>query len=117
MPPKDEDRLLHMRDAAERILKIVKGKDHIAIEFDDALPYALLALFQIIGEAARHVSEELRTQHSEVNWSGWIGFRNRLAHGYFNIDFNIMFDAIEKDLPKLLAQIRPIIQQFRLDFE
>lgn len=117
MPPKDEDRLLHIRDAAERILHLVKGRERFATEFDEALPYALLALFQIIREAAGHVTKELRDQHPEVNWSGWVGFRNRLAHGYFNIDFDILFDAVDEDLPVLLKQVRPIIEQYRLDLE
>ena len=72
---------------------------------DEILRLALTTLFQTIGEAARKISEEFKTSHPEFEWEDIIGFRHRLVHGYDVIDYDIMWDIIQSDVPRLLHHL------------
>lgn len=111
----DRVRLQHIVDAAKRILVITRGQSRRDIEEHLSLPFALLALFQIIGEAAKHVSEEYRDEHSEIDWTGMTGLRNRLAHAYFDVDYDLLYKAIQDDIPPLISTIENLLDQLKLD--
>jgi uncharacterized protein with HEPN domain len=64
---------------------------------------------QIIGEAASKLSADLRTAHPEVPWSRIIGMRNVLIHDYLAIDIDIVWTAVERDLPQLRGQIQAVL--------
>lgn len=66
---------------------------------------------QIIGEAARALSETIQQSHPEIPWSKVIGMRNILVHDYFGIDKDIVWNVIEHELPKLKPQINAIVQK------
>jgi uncharacterized protein with HEPN domain len=66
---------------------------------------------QIIGEAARALSSDLKHQHPEMPWSKIIGMRNILVHDYFGIDVDVVWAVVERDLPGLKLQIETILQQ------
>ncbi len=61
---------------------------------------SLVRLLEIVGEAANHVSEELQDKYPSVNWSHIVGMRNRLIHGYDDIDFEILYQTINEDLDR-----------------
>ena len=65
---------------------------------------------QIIREASRMMSTSIREQHPEVPWSQIIGMRNILTHNYFEIDIEVVWSVIERDLPNLKHQIEIILQ-------
>jgi uncharacterized protein with HEPN domain len=65
---------------------------------------------QIIGEAANGLPERFRVSHPEVPWDQIIGTRHVLVHGYFEIDLDIVWAVIEKDLPPLKRAIEAILQ-------
>jgi uncharacterized protein with HEPN domain len=69
-------------------------------------------LLEIIGEAARHISEELRTQHPEVPWREIIAFRNFVTHAYWGIKVERVWQIIESDLPPLQVQVESILDDF-----
>jgi uncharacterized protein with HEPN domain len=64
---------------------------------------------QIIGEAASRVSENLRPQHAEVPWDKMIGMRHVLVHGYFQIDLDVVWAVMQKDLPPLFESLQRIL--------
>ena len=66
---------------------------------------------QIIGEAAGSVSRELKDQYPEVLWSEIVGTRNILVHIYFDIDLDITWSVVEKDLPILKDQVKSILKE------
>lgn len=66
---------------------------------------------QIIGEAASRIPEALREKYSEVAWGGMIGMRHVLVHGYFEMKTNIVWKAVERDLPLLKPQIEAILEE------
>ena len=63
---------------------------------------------QVIGEAARGLSEDLRAAHPEIPWSDVIAMRNILVHEYFGIDLREVWDTATNDIPLLRTQIRRI---------
>jgi uncharacterized protein with HEPN domain len=64
---------------------------------------------EIVGEAAAHVSEENRRQWADIPWTGVVGLRNRLIHGYDRVDLDILWDIINADLPELIAQLESVL--------
>lgn len=112
----DRVRLQHILDAAKRIVVISRNRSRSDIEEDLALPYALVALFQIIGEAAAHISDDYRNEHDEIDWTGMRGLRNRLAHAYFDIDYDRLYKIIQEDIPPLISTVEKLLDQLRLDF-
>lgn len=108
---RDEDqvRLLHMLDAVERALKHTQDKSRGDLERDDLLCLALVRLIEIIGEAAKAVSPEVRETYPAIHWKQISGTRDRLIHGYFNVDLDVVWAIITNDLPVLEQELRKII--------
>jgi uncharacterized protein with HEPN domain len=104
----DRERLLHIQEAIERIEKYAK-RGKAAFARDELIQTWILRHLQIIGEACRVLSPELKTQHSDVPWSDIIGMRNILVHDYFGIDVEAVWSAVERDLPVLKKKIEAIL--------
>jgi uncharacterized protein with HEPN domain len=108
-PPEDQVRLLHMFDSATEAVQMAKGKSRQDLDHDRQLNLSLVRLLEVVGEAAGRVSAETQAQHPAIDWPDIISLRNRLIHGYDSIDFNILWDVIQDDLPKLIADLRGIL--------
>jgi uncharacterized protein with HEPN domain len=102
-------RLRHMLDAGTEAIAMAAGKSKDEIETERMLHLSLVRLIEIIGEAASHVSAELRANHPNIPWKAIIGMRHQLIHGYDNIDYDILHQTIQEDLPALVAQLETII--------
>jgi hypothetical protein len=74
-------------------------------------------LIQIIGEAAAGVSDDLTTTHPEVPWRQIIATRNRVVHGYFEVDLDILWDVAVRDVPGLVDQVQRILTDITPDGE
>lgn len=73
------------------------------------LTFALVYAVQIVGEAANRVSVEFRDQHPEIPWASIIGMRHRLAHGYADINLDILWTTITEAAPELLGQVKSLL--------
>ena len=71
--------------------------------------YAVLKAIEIIGEAAAHISLETKNSHPDLPWTEIIGMRNRLVHGYFEVDIERVWGTVRNDLPRLISQIEPLV--------
>jgi uncharacterized protein with HEPN domain len=98
-----------MLDCALRALRLVAGKTRSDFDRDEVLALALTHLLQIIGEAARRVGPEYRSQHPEVPWAEIVAMRHRVVHDYLNIDQDIVWDVVDRDLPPLIALLGQIV--------
>ena len=67
---------------------------------------------QIIGEAASKLSEEFRDAHREIAWPQIVAMRNVIAHEYFGIDLDTVWQVVERDLPELTQKLNTIEQAF-----
>jgi uncharacterized protein with HEPN domain len=75
------------------------------------LALAIIKELEIIGEAAGKVSAEARATYPEIPWADIIGMRNRLIHGYFDIDPDLIWNTVNDDLDPLLEQLEAIVQR------
>ena len=107
--PKDIVRLRHMLDATRKAIQFVQGQSRADLDADDMLALALVRLLEGVGEASKGVSPGLRRSCPEIPWDPIGGTRDRLIHGYFDVDFDIVWAIITTDLPPLIAQLEKIV--------
>ena len=109
MSKTDLVRVRHILDAAREVLEFSTGKSRFDLDTDRMLNLSLVHLLEIIGEAAVGVSAEFRTKYPNVPWNEIVGMRNRLIHGYYDIDLDIVWRTIEEDIPPLVTELEKII--------
>lgn len=102
------DYLDHIRQAAEDARSFVEGLCKDDFLTDKRTQQAVIMSLVIIGEAAAKVMDryaEFGESHPEVPWRSMRGMRNRIAHGYFDIDLEIAWETVQMALPELLKQL------------
>lgn len=109
-PDKDRLRLLDMRDAAEKTCRFATGRTRADIDNDEILQLALVKAIEIIGEAANHVSEDTRALAPDIDWGDIVGMRNRLVHGYREINNDVLWDVITHKLAPLVTELNRLIE-------
>ena len=87
----DVVRLQHLLEAARKAFAITEGKQRDSLEQNEILSLALVRLLEIIGEAAKHLSETFRASQPDIPWQLMAGTRDRLIHGYFGVDYDIVW--------------------------
>jgi uncharacterized protein with HEPN domain len=104
----DHDRLL---DIEEAIGKIERYASRGKVEFMDNELIQTWVLFQlqIIGEATRSLSAEIRAENNQVSWQDITDFRNIVVHEYFRVNLDLVWAIVEREIPTLKAQITKIL--------
>lgn len=108
----DRDIILLLEDMLESALKIKRytlNLDYDSFANDDKTIDAVVRNFEIIGEAANRTDPDFRIMNPEIEWNRIRGFRNRIVHDYFGIDYEIVWTIIENDLGNLIKQIESVI--------
>jgi uncharacterized protein with HEPN domain len=104
----DRERLLDILEAIERIEKYTsKGRE--VFEDDELIQTWVVHHLEIIGEAARALSSEIREDNPQTPWSQISGMRNILVHHYFGVDSSAVWNAVERNLPALKRQIETML--------
>lgn len=104
----DRARLLDVREAVERIEKhTAAGRD--VFDRDELVQTWVVRHLEIIGEAVRGLSQDLRDRHPEVPWAEIVALRNLLAHHYFGIDLQAAWQVVDRDLPELKRNVDSIL--------
>jgi uncharacterized protein with HEPN domain len=104
-------RLRHILDAAREAIVFCHGRTREELDSNRMLSLSLVRLLEIIGEAARGVSEGCRRDHPHIAWKSMAGMRDRLVHGYFDVNLEIVWETVTKDLPPLLARLEAILAE------
>jgi len=104
----DTDRLLDILEAIAAIQEHAQKRE--TFENDKMLRVWCLHHIVIIGEAAARVSESTRSQHPEVPWRAVIGMRNAVVHGYFQVDWQEVWNVVEHNLEPLRKSIAALVQ-------
>jgi uncharacterized protein with HEPN domain len=107
----DAARLRHMLDAARRALELAQGKKVGSLDPEAETALALTRLLEILGEAAKNVTPEAQVRHPEVPWRDIADTRNRIIHGYFDVDYDIVEAIIRNDLPPLIGQLEVVLRE------
>ncbi len=99
-----------MYESAIKIQKYTDGQDFDSFLKDDKTIDAVIRNFEIIGEAANRVDPGFRQKHPEIDWKRIRGFRNRIVHDYFGIDYEIVWSIIENDLDGLIDHLQDLMK-------
>lgn len=97
------DMLLAARDAEEFASELTFAK----FEHDRLRQHAIIKAIEIIGEAASRVSAETRDLNPDIPWREIVGMRNWLVHAYFEVDVELLWETVQRDIPKLIALLEP----------
>ena len=100
-------------EAMESIENFVEGMTFEELTQDDKTSSAVIRKFEIIGEATKHVPEELKEKYSEIPWKNMAGMRDRLIHAYFGIDCQLVWDTIKIEIPKIKKILNKILVDIR----
>lgn len=103
--------LSHVLDAIGQIESYTSDLSYEAFLKDRLIQDGVIRQLEVIGEACRNLSEDLRIHHPNVPWNQIIGLRNRLIHAYFDINLGIIWDIVQVDIPSLKGQIRTLLDQ------
>ena len=95
--------------ACTDVLEMTAGVDRSAYNENHMLQLALCRLLEVIGEAARTVSEEYRQAHREVPWARIVGLRNKIVHEYFRLDLDMIWRIVTEDVPALAKTIATLV--------
>jgi len=106
---RDDARLLDILLAARKIREYTTALSRDDFERNELVQSAVMRWLTVIGEAARNVSPECQAAHADIPWSDMKGLRHHLVHEYFRIQLPVVWDTIQNDLPKLVAQIEPLV--------
>ncbi|MHC4677946.1 MAG: HepT-like ribonuclease domain-containing protein [Planctomycetota bacterium] len=108
------DEIMYLQDIAEsceKILRFTAGLSQSDLMGDERTYDAVIRNLEIIGEAAKHVSEDLRRQLADIEWRKAAGLRDILAHAYFGIDNDILWDVVQNKVPQLGEAINAFLNQ------
>ena len=105
----DRQRLLDIVEAITRIERHTAG-GRSSLQ-DELVQIWVIHNLEILGEAARGLSDQLPRRHADVPWREMVAMRNVLAHGYFGIDVERVWTTVEKDLPKVKKQVERILAE------
>lgn len=100
-------------DAMDKAEILVEGMTYAEFEADFRTNFALVRALEIIGEATKRLPESLRAQYPGIPWRGMAGMRDRIIHGYDNVDLRIVWDVVQKDIPEIKPQIQKILTDYR----
>lgn len=105
--------LREMRDAAVAIRALVGDRSAGQVEADSMRRSALLWHFTVLGEAASQVPSEARDSNPEIAWRAATRLRNRIVHGYWDIDVETLVATAVEDLPRMITQLEDAITEMR----
>ncbi|MCB8945514.1 MAG: DUF86 domain-containing protein [Ardenticatenaceae bacterium] len=101
--------LRHIVDEADYLIQESQGLDKARFVQDETLKRAFVRSLEIIGEATKKVPDTLRQKYPHVDWRAMAGMRDRLIHGYFGVDYDIVWDVLINKVPQLRQDVENIL--------
>jgi len=109
---RDLDYLHDIQDALNRIAEYIQGMSWEGYLHDHKTQDAVVRNLEVIGEATKALSDQLRDRYPDIPWRDMMGARDRLIHHYFGINQEIVWQIVQFDLPGLVFQIDQVIQKY-----
>lgn len=104
----------YLDDILDSILKIeqfTEEMDFIQFEDDAKTSYAVIRAFEIIGEATKEISNEVKDKYTDLPWKEMAGMRDKLIHAYFGVNLEVVWKTIQQDIPLLKTLIQKVINE------
>jgi len=105
----DKVRLQHVLDAIEEIETYLLGIEFKVFIDNSMMRFACIKQMETIGEASNHISDELKSKFTTIEWAQIVGMRNVFIHEYFGIDSSLVWEIIKNDIPELKEKIKTIL--------
>jgi len=102
--------LIDIFEHAQLVQEEMKSVTREAFDADMLFQLGIAHALQIVGEAARQLTDETRVKYPTVPWRQVVGMRHRLVHDYFRVDMNRVWDTVRDDIPALIDLLRPVVQ-------
>ena len=110
MSRSERDYLRHILDEAEYLTEASAGLSREDFLGDETLRRAFARSLEVVGEAAKRLSPEWRSAHPEVDWRAMAGMRDRLIHGYFGVDYELVWEVASTRVPALRSAIAALVE-------
>lgn len=114
MKPSERNPIRYLEDillAIDRIQEYITGMDFKHFKQDYKTVDAVIRNFEVIGEASKNVSPDMKSKYKNVPWEEMYRLRNRISHEYFGIDYEIIWDIISNHLPNNYKDIKIILDK------
>lgn len=105
-----EEYLKHILDEINYLILAAENVSEEKFSQDQTLQRAFTRSLEIIGEAVKNLSPEYRKANRAIDWKSIAGMRDRLIHGYFGVDYQIVWDVVQNEIPQLKPQIEQLIR-------
>ena len=104
-----EEFLKHILDEINYLISTSQDLEESNFSQDQTLQRAFVRSLEIIGEAATNLSLDFKSEHNDIDWKSITGMRDRLIHGYFGVNYQIVWDVIQTEIPKLKSKIASLL--------
>jgi len=105
----DKELFRHIFDEIQFIESNVRDLDEAAFLSDDTLKRAFARSLEIIGEAVKNLSNQLIIENPQVAWRNIAGMRDKLIHGYFSVNYKLVWDVVKNVIPDFKSQLQEIM--------
>ena len=105
----DLQRVRDMLDYARKVQRLSRGRTRADIDRDELFELGVTRAVEAIGEAAAHVSGGIRDRYPSIPWPRIAGMRNRLIHGYDEVDRTLLWKTVTEDIPLLIIELEKIV--------
>lgn len=103
-----------MIDAAEQTQSLVTGVEVVRLESDRQRRDALLWNFTVLGEASAQLDAEFKERYPRIDWTRPVQLRNRIIHGYWSVDLEILHTTARDDLPSYVNHLRAVLAELEV---